>query len=346
MARRLHMPRGLLVGSEEMRADVPEGIDFHSINVETAYAFGQEVLEQCLQVVVNLPSWDDDQAAEIMSAMILGMEDWQQQQPTHKRIPFYIVIDEIIKWVPQDQGESTLSKKARTMVQHALFDVAVRRGGKRGFSLIVAGTKIADMDKRILQGPWKFVFCQTERNDLERCKATPLNLDPDEVNALQPGESFVFCPQLPKGMYVKWPLSPVELGGKSPTIENLVAHHQRMQHERARPHHTNHTDQSRRSGYQPGRETRSINQSHRSGQPQVAKPAPTPEQQETEDVVEIDLQHAAKLWHAGHNSDRKLAQALNITPYRANKVIIPAMEKAGLIEKRQPTKVLVRQHPD
>src|SRR5260370_30524113 len=114
------------------------------------------------------------------------------------------------------------------MIQQALFDITVRRGGKRGFGLIVAGQKYADIDKRILQGPWKLIFCQTEKNDLERCAGAPTYLEPEVVRSLTPGQSYVFCPQVPNGIFVPWPLSDVPLGGKSPGMENLREHHRRI----------------------------------------------------------------------------------------------------------------------
>jgi hypothetical protein len=331
LARKRYMPRGVLVGSEDSRADAPKGIQFYAIDTATAYNFSQQVLAECLQVVVNLKAWSDNEAAEIMSEMILGMEDWQQHRPIGKRIPFYITIDEITKWVPQNLGESTLSRDAIKLVQYALFDVTVRRGGKRGFGLLVAGQKYADIDKRIIQGTWKIIFCQTEKNDLDRCKVSPLNLDPDEVCSLQPGESFVFCPQVPSGIYVKWPLSDVPLGGKSPGIENLFAHHQTVQRS---------VEDVLASLQSP--------ESAMKQQPLTvpllpvvsAAAVPVPQVGE-QPVLEIDLQHAARLWKAGHGSYRSLARALGVTPYRAGE-IYKAMVEAGLIEEKPVVKVRVK----
>lgn len=334
LARKRYMPRGVLVGSEDSRADAPEGIQFYAIDKASAYNFSQQVLAECLQVVVNLKAWSDNEAAEIMSEMILGMEDWQQHRPIGKRIPFYIAIDEITKWVPQNLGESTLSRDAIKLVQYALFDVTVRRGGKRGFGLLVAGQKYADIDKRIIQGTWKIIFCQTEKNDLDRCKVSPLNLDPDEVCSLQPGESFVFCPQVPGGMYVKWPLSDVPLGGKSPGIENLFAHHQTVQRNVAGVLASLQSTGSAME-QQPSSTLLAVPLLS-----SVPTPVPVPEVEE-QPVLEIDLQHAARLWKAGHGSYRLLARALGVTPYRAGE-IYKAMVEAGLIEEKPVVRVRVK----
>ncbi len=333
LARKRYMPRGVLVGSEDSRADAPEGIQFYAIDKASAYNFSQQVLAECLQVVVNSKAWSDNEAAEIMSEMILGMEDWQQHRPIGKRIPFYIAIDEITKWVPQNLGESTLSRDAIKLVQYALFDVTVRRGGKRGFGLLVAGQKYADIDKRIIQGTWKIIFCQTEKNDLDRCKVSPLNLDPDEVCSLQPGESFVFCPQVPGGMYVKWPLSDVPLGGKSPGIENLFAHHQTVQRNVAGVLASLQSTGSAME--QPSSTPLAVPLL-----PPVPTPVPVPRVEE-QPALEIDLQHAARLWKAGHGSYRSLARALGVTLYRAGE-IYKAMVEAGLIEEKPVVRVRKR----
>ncbi len=228
LARKQHMPRGVLVGSEQARADAPHGIKFYAIDLASAYNFAQIALEECLQVVVQLTSWSDDDAAMIIAEMITGMEDWQQQRPKERRIPFYIALTEITKWVPQNLGESVLSKESTKAVQHALFDVAVRRGGKRGFALIADTQTYAALDKRVLAGDWKVIFKQTERNDIERLGDAPLKLSSEEISSLSIGESFVFCPQAPRGIFVKWPLCDVKLGGSSPSFDNLRLHHRQL----------------------------------------------------------------------------------------------------------------------
>ncbi len=228
LARKRHMPRGVLVGAESARADAPAGIKYHAIDLMSAYNFAQVALDECLQVVVQLQSWKDDKAALIIAEMIVAIEDWQQQRPKERRIPFYVALTEITKWVPQNLGESTLSKDATKAIQHALFDVAVRRGGKRGFALIADTQNYASLDKRVLAGDWKVIFKQTERNDIERLRDAPLLLTPAEIAGLGVGKSFVFCPQAPQGIFVQWPKCDVDLGGSSPTFDNLREHHRQL----------------------------------------------------------------------------------------------------------------------
>src|SRR5579885_328507 len=323
LARHRHMQRGLLVGASEMAADVPEGIRFRAIDVSTAYNFGQFVLQECLQVVVNLKSWSDNLAAEIMAEMIEGMEDWQQHRPVRQRIPFYLGIDEISKWVPQNQGESRLSKEARTLVQNALFDRVVRRGGKRGFGLVVSGQKLAEIDKRILQGQWMFVFCQTERPDLQECER--MGLDPDEVKALLPGESFVFCPQRPHGMYVRWPFSGIELGGKSPDLENLGDHHQKMSRSV--------TGVLNNLALTPRSPSSSSVQAQVETGPPASEVTPSAEEERIPTVEEV-----VAAWYTGHDSRRKIMEHFGITYYQADKLCKAAQAKKLIGPHHAPTR--------
>ena len=228
MARACYMPRGVLVGSDESREDAPDGVRFFSVTRETAYEFAQGALAECLQLVINMKAWPDDEAGEIMSEMILGIEEWEQAQGRGGRIPVFVAVGEITKWCPQNLGESVLDRRVLKLVQHALFDVVVRRGGKRGYGLITDAQKYADMDKRLLQGQWRILFAQTEINDLQRLRTQYPGLDMEVVAGLGAGESFVFCPQRQGPLYVKWPLSDIPLGGSSPSLAQLKAHHRKI----------------------------------------------------------------------------------------------------------------------
>src|SRR5207248_11178173 len=109
-----------------------------------------------------------------------------------ERVPCMFLLDEANKWLPQQAGESCLSRDVQTELHQAIFGVMVRRGGKRGLGLGLATQRIAELDKRAMQSEWKFLFRQTEQVDLERYR--PLGLRPEEVMNLGNGEGFVWSP--------------------------------------------------------------------------------------------------------------------------------------------------------
>src|ERR1700719_1394845 len=224
LARAQWMPRGTLAGAPESRADVPEGIRFCALERKTARRFAHWCLDNTIQVVVNMQSWSEVEAAEILCEMIAGMEEWEQvRDPDGERIPFFCIIDEITKYVPQYQGENPLPAETKKRVEKAIFDVAVRRGGKRGFGMILAGQKMTEVEKRALQHSWLFVFHQENEGDLKKFNDT-YKLEPESVLSLQVGECFVICPQAPKGVFVSWPRSVIPLGGRSPSMDDLARH--------------------------------------------------------------------------------------------------------------------------
>jgi hypothetical protein len=189
-----YMPRGVLAGSMEwMQEGHAANVTYIPIDVQGAYEFGKSVLEESLQVVLNLKSFaSDNDAAMIMCELIAGMNDWEQSRPNASRVPCMFLLDEANKWLPQNVRESYVDKETLDLLQKAFFGTLVRRGGKRGLGLTLTTQRIVELDKRALQSTWKFLFRQTEQVDIERYKA--LGLDGDAVQALRPGECFVFSP--------------------------------------------------------------------------------------------------------------------------------------------------------
>jgi hypothetical protein len=192
LADHRYMPRGVMVGSRDL-LEVAHLPNYITIDLNGAYEFGRMVLGDALQVVLNLKSFaSDDEAAMMMCKIIAGMNDWESSRPNGSRVPCMFMLDEANKWLPQNERESSVSKEVLTELQKAFFGTMVRRGGKRGLGLALTTQRIVELDKRALQSTWKFLFRQTEQVDIERYKA--LGLDGDAVQALRPGECFVFSP--------------------------------------------------------------------------------------------------------------------------------------------------------
>lgn len=189
-----YLPRGLMAGSMEVYHEAKAaGLRAVPIDREGAYEFGQSIPRDVLQVVLNLQSFSEDDAALIMSEIIDGMNDFEQSLPNAQRVPCMVMLDEATKWLPQVATESCVTDKdALALLQKAIFGTMVRRGGKRGLGLVLSAQRIAELDKRALQSVWKFLFKQTEEVDIARYRSH--GLDKDAVLSLRQGECFIFGP--------------------------------------------------------------------------------------------------------------------------------------------------------
>ena len=218
---RQYLTRGVHVGSEDTRKDSPNPASYVAIDYESAYDFGRSILDGGLQVVVNLKSWRDEDAALIMTEIIDGLNDWEEDRDNNRRIPVMVFLDEASKWLPQDRSESYVSKETQTLLHHAFFDIVVARGGKRGFGFVAATQRYSQINKNVLQSLWKFLFLQTEEVDLNRY--AKLGLASEDVLALRQGECFIFSPQVVGFQtMIRKRFSPHM--GNTPGLDNLTAH--------------------------------------------------------------------------------------------------------------------------
>ncbi len=200
--------------------------DYSNVSLEVAFSFGQRIMDERLQVVLNLDSYDDDDlAAKIMIDIIKGIQHWEESLANDDRIPCAIILDEAAVWLPQNGKESMLSKQkdengytTLDKLQKIFFSVVVRRGRKRGIGFILASQRSAEIDKRaIASAQWKFLHLQNQPNDLEVYKE--FGVDGKTAQALGRGEAFVIGPDV-KGVHqIRKRNSPDN--AKTPGLESL-----------------------------------------------------------------------------------------------------------------------------
>lgn len=204
----------------------PFAADANSVTLETAFAFGQQIMEQGLQVVLNLDSYyDDDTAALVMIDVIRGIQAWEEALPNDDRVPCAIILDEAAVWLPQNAKESMLSKEedengSTTLdkLQKIFFSVVVRRGRKRGIGFILASQRSAEIDKRaISSAQWKFLLEQNMPNDLKVYHE--FGVDKEIAQSLGNGQAFVLGPGA-KGVHQMRKRSSPD-NAKSPDLESL-----------------------------------------------------------------------------------------------------------------------------
>lgn len=168
-----------------------------NLTIETAPAFGRQVLDKGLQVILSLDTFETDNiAAEIMIALISGMREWQEELPNNERVACAVILDEAQVWLPENEAESYVSrvKDPNTKVsllnrlQQTFFNV-VRRGRKRGIGFIFATQKLAEIDNRCLQADWGIYHRQEDIASLKRY--AELGMDKDIAMALADGEAWI-----------------------------------------------------------------------------------------------------------------------------------------------------------
>lgn len=192
----LRNPR--LAGNVEQMRDTHDAALPYLANLtpENAYHCGKAAVKNVLQLVVNLKGYNDDDAAQIMSEIVDGVNDWQESRPNSERIPFMFFVDEAQKWFPQEQKDRAQDIKPLTqsVLEQAFIQTVVERGGKNGLGLVAATQRYSRINKSLLQGQWKFYLRQTEEIDLARYKRQ--GIDPEEAKALAQGEVIAFGPDV------------------------------------------------------------------------------------------------------------------------------------------------------
>jgi hypothetical protein len=222
LAERVYLSRGFVAGSPDLdTVDLP--VKALKIRVCDGYTQGRQIMEQHLQVVLNMKSYEtDDEAALVLCELIRGMNDWEQEQQNKDRIPVFLFMDEAPKWLPQDGGrDSCVSKTTQHYLYRTFFGTVVNRGGKQGWGAAFAAQRIQQIHKAVLQAPWKFLFYQTQRVDLEQYKT--FGLSPEDVMTLQQGECYIFSPNvIGFRTFMRKRTSPHL--GHTPGLEALMAH--------------------------------------------------------------------------------------------------------------------------
>lgn len=208
------LPNGVLAGRTGQ----------YSVAVENASQFGRYILEQRLQVVLNLHSYELDEAAEVMVNLIAGLRGWEEERANEYRIPCEFLLEEATTWLPQNVSESPLhGSETFNKLQGAFFNDMVRKGRKRGLGLAVICQKIAEIDKRALQSDWKLLHRQTEINDLKRY--AQMGIDNEETLSLQNGEGYLFTSEVSK-LRIQIRRRHSSHGANTPGLKNLQSYQQ------------------------------------------------------------------------------------------------------------------------
>ncbi|HYU76153.1 MAG TPA: hypothetical protein VEL31_26060, partial [Ktedonobacteraceae bacterium] len=128
---------------------------------------GYDVLGGGLQVVYDLSSWGDEEAAAAMMCTIVGqLMQWAEALPTHDRVPCLVVLDEAHHWLPQRRGSYLTPDTFRQLFD--AFQAVGSTGRKRGLTPAYFCPKISELSKRVLYPGLLAFFRASLDTDLKR----------------------------------------------------------------------------------------------------------------------------------------------------------------------------------
>ena len=220
------------------------------LSAKNAFATAQNIMDHRYQCIINLQSFEDAEAAWIMINMVKGVKAWQEARKV--RVPCEIILDEASVWLPQNLKESLLSsilvedpdphlntssdgdqedvgkdkaakdkaikKISMLALLQRVFFTTVRRGRKRGMGFTLATQRIAEIDKRALQGSWILLMRQTQPPDFREYRK--YGISSEEAMGLLDGEGFLYMPGKPLEKHrFRESISPH--GGVTPGMEAL-----------------------------------------------------------------------------------------------------------------------------
>lgn len=175
---------------------------------EHAAAFGAQIMHERLQVVLDLPSYqDDDVAASVMMEVVRGIWLWESERPNEQRLPCMLILDEADYWLPQSEQQAHVDRsrkdaKGRSLfvrLQNIFFNV-VHRGRSFGIGIIVSSQRPANVDNRaIAVAEWKLLLKANMPHDLAIYKA--FGVSPDVAMHLGRGQAYVIGPSEIAGVF-------------------------------------------------------------------------------------------------------------------------------------------------
>lgn len=208
----------------------PVRANAQNLTPANARAFAQRIMTERLQVVVDLSSYRDADAALVMAGLITGVGNYQKPLDKADRVTCTFVLEEAHYWLPQDQSQSTIrgiknrgDENGQTLLaylQQTFFHLS-KIGRYLGMGLVVATQRPADVDNRLIsQAEWYFLLKVMLPADLARYKGFGA---PDGVaQKLNPkrGEAYVIGPDGTDGVYhIRRRYSPDE--SSTPGLANI-----------------------------------------------------------------------------------------------------------------------------
>jgi hypothetical protein len=164
------LPRAVIAGHSHAARQYPASQFIALDSVQAAYQLGYDTLEYGYQVMLDLSSYTDlDAAIAIQINVIRGLFHWTSRHP-EKRVPCHVFLDEAQRYLPQTLSDSVIQN--RTVLGGLLkcyMDI-IGIGGKRGIVPVILTQRFAQVNNKIMaQSEVFFLLRQTHDTDLDRC---------------------------------------------------------------------------------------------------------------------------------------------------------------------------------
>lgn len=318
------VPNGSQAGGQEAQVEA-DSSRYLTIDEQNAGEMAAVILSGGYQVVVDLASYPDDETrATIMTRLVSGLMRYAESLPNDKRVPCLVFIDEAAHWFPQQAAMSYLSPAAQSALTRAVFEM-VTMGRKRGIIPAFFTQRPADFDKRLAaQADLLILMRQRQDVDLKRYREY-LGEQAEQAASFGRGEAVVIPPDDDAFVTTFYPRQSQHLS-HTPTAEAAYRRFAKDAPARMRPGEKTAMGRSHRQRFTPARGKTPPDGAQGGGadlpvrQARSMQPPPS------------NYQRGLEAWNEGHNSIRKLAQALDLNFNQARDVI-NALHQRGLINK-------------
>lgn len=167
-------PRGLIIGApaSPRRQGTYAEVPFRPVGPEDAYAFGQTLLAEGLQVILDVSSYQNDEASQILANCIHGMLDWNVLSNPAQRVPCHVFLEEANSLLPARQSDSRLHDPETRASLLKAFTNMVDSSVRCGIAPVLLAQCISQIDRHILAGTVQaisFLLHQEQGADLEWC---------------------------------------------------------------------------------------------------------------------------------------------------------------------------------
>jgi hypothetical protein len=165
--RRFHLPQ-LILDTEGEQSSLLELLPHGVLASAHRCPSGKDIIEKGLQVVLDLRSWDTDEAAALAVCQIIDeLFAVVKNISPEDRHPCIIHLDEAAYWLPQD-SVTYLSKETRKTIADSFHKLA-SRGRKYGLTPFLYTQSISEIRKEtIRQAGIQVLMRQTMDVDLDR----------------------------------------------------------------------------------------------------------------------------------------------------------------------------------
>lgn len=163
------LPRGVIAAAPGSRWEDSKGANVWIVTPEDADVLGFQILYEGMQVILDMNTFEDDEAWQVVIGVIDGLFEFAKQYPD-QLCPVEVFLDEAQKYLPQDLNTSAIrDADIRDDLLDRYRDV-IATGGKRGITPVILTQRFAETNNKIMaQSELRFILRQTQDNDLARC---------------------------------------------------------------------------------------------------------------------------------------------------------------------------------